>query len=128
MLETVIILVLHHALVSSEQRAVWNLVSYEISVTRVLDDFQELPPPTAPRPLATVMAYTNWSSVYWNHYVYLSFCLSVQICPEDTFWTAQPFVTKLCMVMHGSEPEWHAKNSWLTVHTIGQDTISFVNL
>ena len=28
-------------------------------------------------------------------------------CPEGIFWTAQPFVTKLCVVVHHSEVECH---------------------
>ena len=34
-----------------------------------------------------------------------NFNMLMNVCPDDTFWIAEPFITKLCMVMHYHEPD-----------------------
>ena len=51
-------------------------------------------------------------SLCWNIYILESLCSSVCVsgfCPDSIFGTAQPFLTKLGMVMHHHEPECHAE-------------------
>ena len=58
------------------------------------------------------ISITKLREVYWNHCVHLSY-LSVHVsklCPELIFWTAQPFVTTLGMVVHHPETECHEEN------------------
>ena len=33
-----------------------------------------------------------------------NFKMSVNVCPDDIFWIAKPFITKLVMMMHHHEP------------------------
>ena len=41
------------------------------------------------------------------------FKMSVSLCPDDIFWTAEHFVTKLGMVMQHHEPECYAEKNCL---------------
>ena len=48
--------------------------------------------------------------VYWNHFICLSaVCPSALVCPDDIFLTAQPFLTRLVIVMYYHEAVCHAE-------------------
>ena len=59
-----------------------------------------------------VMNLGGGGGVYWNHCVHVSVspsvCLS-RFCLDDISWTAQPFVTKLSMVVYYHKMECHAE-------------------
>ena len=64
------------------------------------------------------------SSRYVHCWSHLSMC----VCPDDIFWTAQPFVTKLGVVVHCHELECHAMTGLLSfrARTQIQQNITFL--
>ena len=51
----------------------------------------------------------KYRGVHLIHFVHLVFCLCVWFCLDDISWTAQPFLTKLGMVVYYHESVFHAE-------------------